>query len=299
MELIAATSALAALAHPDRLAIVRLLARRTPGSMCPSEMIAALGLKPNTLSNHLSALSHAGLVDSQRSGRNLLYRLRIDSIGFLVEHLITDCCNGRPEACAPLAARHLVSFSRVSEMSTYPLNVLFICTGNSARSIMAETLLNDLGGGRFNAFSAGTNPTGRPNEHALATLVRHGHQTKGLASKDIAYFEGPGAPEMDFVFTVCDRAAAEPCPIWFSTAISAYWGLPDPASVQAPMGRIIAAFEQAYGTLEKRIRALVSLPVDRLDRLQLQHELDRIANLDAQVGDMGRDPGALSGARRG
>ncbi len=275
----------AALAHPDRLAIVRLLARRTPDGMRPAEIIAALGLKPNTLSNHLATLSRAGLVDVRRSGRNLFYTLKLQAIGALVEHLVADCCGGRPEACVPLATRHLVSFTKVSDMPDRPLDVLFICTGNSARSIMAEALLRDLGGRRFRAFSAGTNPAARPNNFALATLSAHGHDTAGLVSKHTEKFEADGEAHMDMVFTLCDAAAAEPCPLWLSPAVTAHWGLPDPAAARGTASRIEAAFESAYQTLRARIQALVALPVGAMDRLELQRELDRIAMLGTSANE--------------
>jgi len=281
MESTASIPILAALAHPDRLAIVRLLARRAPDAMRPAEIMAALALKANTLSNHLSTLSAAGLLERRRSGRNLFYAVRLQAIGALVEHLVTDCCGGRPDACAPLAARHLVTFTKVLNMPDRPLNVLFICTANSARSIMAEALLRDLGGERFRTFSAGTNPAAHPNPLALATLSRHGHETSGLESKHTAGFEGEDAPRMDLVFTVCDAAAAEPCPIWLSPALSAHWGLPDPAAPIGPADQQKAAFETAYQTLRARIEALVALPVDAMDRLEFQRELDRIAALSA------------------
>ncbi len=265
MEYIDPIAAFAALAHPDRIAIVQLLARRAPGSMCPAEIIAATGLKGNTLSNHLATLGHAGLVDSRRDGRNIFYTLRMDRIGALVDHLVGDCCGGRPDACAPLAAR------------------LFVCTGNSARSIMAEALLRDLGQGRYRAFSAGTNPAGKPNHYALATLARHGHATEGLYSKDIAVFDGDDLPQMSFVFTVCDRAAAEPCPVWFGPAMTAHWGLPDPASASGSPEQVATAFERAYQTLRLRIEEFIAMPLDVLERPALQQELDRIAALEPRA----------------
>jgi len=273
-------AAFAALANPDRIAIVQLLARRVPGSMCPAEIIAATGLKGNTLSNHLATLGRAELVDSRREGRNVFYTLRMDRIGALVDHLVGDCCGGRPDACAPLTARHLVSFTKVATMGDTPPNVLFICTGNSARSIMAEALLRELGQGRFRAFSAGTNPAGKPNPHALATLARHGHATGGLYSKDISAFDGDNTPQMSFVFTVCDRAAAEPCPVWFGPAMTAHWGLPDPANDSGSPEQVAAAFERAYQTLRLRIEEFIALPLGVLERPTVQQELDRIATLE-------------------
>ena len=285
MESTTSVPVLAALAHPDRQAIVQLLARRAPDAMRPAEIMAPLGLKANTLSNHLSTLNRAGLLDVRRSGRNLFYTLKLQAVGALVEHLVADCCGGRPDVCVPLATRHLVSFTKVSDMPDRPLDVLFICTGNSARSIMAEALLRDLGGGRFRAFSAGTNPAARPNNFALATLSAHGHDTAGLVSKHTEKFEADGEAHMDMVFTLCDAAAAEPCPLWLSPAVTAHWGLPDPAAARGTASRIEAAFESAYQTLRARIQALVALPVGAMDRLELQRELDRIATLGASTNE--------------
>ncbi len=285
METTDAASGFAALAHPDRLAIVRLLARRAPRTARPAELIAALGLKPNTLSNHLAALAAASLVESARQGRSVNYRLRLDRFGALVDHLVADCCGGRPETCAPIAARRLVSFERDAPMPDRPLNVLFICTGNSARSIMAEALLRDIGKGRIRAFSAGTKPAPAVNRHALALLGQLGHDVSGLAPKDLSVFEAPDAPEMDFVFTVCDRAALEPCPIWPGRTVTAHWGLPDPASVEGSEAEIMDAFRAAYATLRRRAELFCALPLENLERMRLQAELDRIGAETAQDAD--------------
>lgn len=278
MESKPATSAFAALAHPDRLAVVRLLARRAPGGVRPAELIAALGLKPNTLSNHLATLTAAGLVEGERRGRRVEYRLQLDRLGALVAHLVSDCCGGRPEACAPLAARQLVSLEKGRPMPDRPPGVLFICTGNSARSIMAEALLRDIGAGRFRAFSAGTRPAKMINPHARALLEEAGHDTSALGPKDLAGFEGPGAPRVDFVFTVCDRAALEPCPVWPGRTASAHWPVPDPAAVDGSEAEVRAAFHGAYATLRRRIERFCALPLDRLDPVRLQQELDRIGS---------------------
>ena len=157
-----------------------------------------------------------------------------------------------------------------------PFNVLFLCTGNSARSILAEAILRKDGGGRFNAFSAGSFP--RPDVHpmSLELLAEHGYPTEGLRSKTWDEFAKPGAPKMDFVFTVCDQAAAEPCPIWPGQPMSAHWGVPDPAAATGTEAEIAFAFSDAYRMLRNRISIFVNLPMAQLDRLSLQKELDRI-----------------------
>ena len=149
-------------------------------------------------------------------------------------------------------------------------NVLFLCTGNSARSILAEAILNRLGQGRFVAFSAGSHPNGRVNPHALDLLNRHGISIpSGLRSKSWDEFAAPGAPELDFVFTVCDNAAGEVCPFWPGQPMTAHWGMPDPAAVEGSDVDKADAFRETFRALERRIGLFVSLPIASLDRLSL------------------------------
>ncbi len=158
-------------------------------------------------------------------------------------------------------------------MSDRVFNVLFLCTGNSARSILAEAALNQKGAGRFRAFSAGSHPAGRVNPHALALLRRLDIPTDGLRSKSWDEFERPGAPALDFVFTVCDNAAGEVCPIWPGHPATAHWGVPDPAAVEGSDEEKDHAFRDAYTTLHRRIELFTSLPLASLDRLALQEHL--------------------------
>jgi arsenate reductase len=148
-------------------------------------------------------------------------------------------------------------------------NVLFICTGNSARSILAEALVDHWGKGRFCGFSAGSFPKGEVNPLALRLLTRLGLPTGGLRSKGWDEFAQPGAPAMDFVFTVCDQAAGEICPIWPGKPVTAHWGLPDPAAIEGTDDARMAAFGRAHRELENRIKLFVSLPIDSLDRMVL------------------------------
>ncbi len=163
-------------------------------------------------------------------------------------------------------------------MSRAPYNVLFLCTGNSARSILAEAILSRLGAGKFNAYSAGSQPKGEVNPHAITLLKRFNYKTDGFRSKSWDEFAAPGAPQLDFVFTVCDNAAGEVCPIWPGQPMTAHWGVPDPAAVEGSEAEIAAAFVDAYGRLQNRITAFTSLPLDSLDRMTLQRKL----------GDIGR-----------
>lgn len=152
-------------------------------------------------------------------------------------------------------------------------NILFLCTGNSARSILAEGLVNHLSGGRFKGFSAGSQPVGRVNPFALETLHTLGCETTGMASKSWDVFAAPDAPRMDFIVTVCDSAAGEACPYWPGSPVTAHWGFPDPAKVEGDDETRRAAFARTAQAIAQRLRLLLSLPVDKLDRLSLQNEL--------------------------
>lgn len=159
-------------------------------------------------------------------------------------------------------------------MSRY--NVLFLCTGNSARSILAEAILNKMGAGRFTAFSAGSFPRGEVNPNALALLAKLGHPVEGLRSKSWDEFSGPGAPELHFVITVCDNAAGEVCPIWPGQPVTAHWGLPDPAAVDGSPAEVAAAFADTYRMLNNRLIAFTNLPMASLDRMALKRRMDEI-----------------------
>lgn len=155
-------------------------------------------------------------------------------------------------------------------------NVLFLCTGNSARSIMAESALNREGQGRFQGFSAGSHPTGTVNPHALELLERQNYPVEDLRSKSWDEFAGPDAPELDFVFTVCDNAAGEVCPIWPGQPMTAHWGIPDPAAVTESEEAAKRAFFDAFRQLNNRISAFVSLPFEQLDQIALKQKLSDI-----------------------
>jgi arsenate reductase len=154
-----------------------------------------------------------------------------------------------------------------------PYNVLFLCTGNSARSIIAESLLQHLGRGRFHAYSAGSFPLGRVNPHAIACLREAGLPVDGLRSKSWDEFAAAGAPPMDIILTVCDNAAGEACPIWPGKPATAHWGVPDPAAVEGSDEDKQRAFRDVAATLKRRIELLVSLPIDKLDRLVMEQRL--------------------------
>lgn len=167
----------------------------------------------------------------------------------------------------------------MSETKIY--NVLFLCTGNSARSILGEAIMNRLGAGKFAGYSAGSDPKGQVNPHAIHLLESLQHDISGLRSKSWSEFAKPGAPPLDFVFTVCDNAANEVCPVWPGQPMSAHWGLPDPAAVEGTEAEIAAAFAETYRHLRNRISAFCALPFDTLDRMTLQARLTKIGKGEA------------------
>jgi arsenate reductase len=159
-------------------------------------------------------------------------------------------------------------------MADKSYNVLFVCTGNSARSILAEALMNDMGASRgFKAFSAGSHPKGTVHPWALKTLAQHHFSTDGYRSKSWEEFASADAPHLDFVFTVCDQAAGEVCPVWPGQPMTAHWGMPDPAAVEGPDAAIEKAFLDTFITLKRRIQLMLSLPLTSLDKLAIQREI--------------------------
>jgi len=163
-------------------------------------------------------------------------------------------------------------------MSEKQYTVLVLCTGNSARSILGEVLFNVLGKGKFKAYSAGSKPAGKVNPGALEWLQAQGHSTEGLRSKSWDEFTAPGAPEFDFIFTVCDNAAGEACPLWLGKPATAHWGIPDPAHVEGDEARR-AAFRKAADQLARRIQLFLSLPIEKLDKLTLKEKLAEIGRI--------------------
>ncbi len=272
MEQTRATHAFAMLGHPGRLAVFRLLMRFAPRGVRPTEIAEAMGLKPNTLSHHLSDLTAAGLIQVRRQGRSLFYAVDLDATEALIGYLALDVGRARPDLLGSLHSAH----KDTADMQATDFNVLFICSGNSARSIFAEALLRDLGNGKFRAFSAGTRPGTELNPFALEVLKRNGHDIADLRSKHVSEFQQPGAPVMDFVFTVCDAAAGEECPPWPGQPITGHWGLPDPVKATGTDAEKALVFAQTYAGLRRRIAAFVELPFASLNRLSLQARVDAL-----------------------
>jgi len=272
METNRAAHAFATLGHPGRLAVFRLLMRHAPHGVRPTEIAGALALKQNTLSHHLADLTAADLVQVERQGRSLFYAVDLGATEDLIGYLALDLGRGRPD----LLTSFLDLKKDLPAMRDTDFDVLFICSGNSARSIFAEALLRDLGRGKFQAFSAGTRPNTELNPFALEVLQRNGHDTSTLRAKHVSEFQQPGSGEMDFVFTVCDTAAAEECPPWPGQPITGHWGLPDPVKATGTDAEKALVFAQTYAALRRRIASFVELPFDTLNRLSLQTQIDRI-----------------------
>jgi len=261
--------------------IVRLLIRRHPDRVPAGEIAVALGLKPSTLSAHLAALMQVRLVTRTRDGTSLLYATDVTQVRQTLDYLILDCCRGRPDLCAPVSP-----FPRTgaTAMADPKYNVLFICTGNSARSIFAESILREMAGDRFAAFSAGTRPSSELNPFAVRLLQDKGYDVSQLRAKNVAEFCGPDAPHLHFVFTVCDQAANEECPAWEDQPVSAHWGMPDPVKATGTDAQKALAFQHAYGALRHRIAAFTALRIESLDRLALQRAVDAIGRENPGAG---------------
>lgn len=273
MDMEEAILALAALAQTTRLAVFRLLVMHEPEGLPAGDIAQRLAVPQNTLSSHLGALARAGLVSPLRQGRSIVYRARIEGLSQLTTFLTEECCGGRPGLCAPTSS---TGRRQGETMTERVFNVLFLCTGNSARSILAEAMLAQDGKGRFRAFSAGSQPKGQVNPMALKVLADSGYGTEGLRSKSWDEFALPNAPVMDFVFTVCDSAAGEACPIWPGTPITAHWGIDDPAGVEGSALDRERAFVLAQKFLKNRLDLFRALPITTLDAMTLQQKLDAI-----------------------
>ena len=185
---------------------------------------------------------------------------------------------------SPASTRRAEPEIRNASMSDVPYNVLFICTGNSARSLFAEAIINDLDRARFCGYSAGSHPSSDgPHPYAIEQLERLNYDTSFARTKNWSEFAEPNAPKMNFVFTVCDQAAAEECPVWPGQPITAHWGVPNPVSVEGNEAERRLAFSEAYKQLRNRISIFVSLPIDTLDKFALQKRLDEIGETVAPV----------------
>lgn len=253
---------------------MRLLARYRPYGLPAGDIARLVGVPHNTMSTHLAILEAAGLVRSRREGRLMIFAADTEAcerlIGALGEGL--DPASRRPVQGSALPVL------RRKEASARPFTVLVLCTANSARSLMAEALINREGGGRFVAMSAGSQPSAAPHPEALRLLAGLGYDIAALRSKRWDRFAVEGAEAIDFVVTVCDAAAGEPCPTWPGHPLSVHWGIADPAA-RAPADQR-AAMLAAYRQLAARATSLVNLPIERMDLPSLQQALAGIARLE-------------------
>lgn len=277
MESIDAASKFAALAQPTRIEVMRLLAERGASGMAAGDLANQLEQPPSTLSFHLSALEQAGLVRSTRQGRRIIYAVRFAGLRELFSFLTETCCNGRPELCGDLA-RLLPEDVEETRTMQAAFNVLFVCTRNSARSILAEALLEKVGRGRFQAYSAGTEPAPAPMPEVLERLRTMGHEIDHLRSKSWTEFTGPSAPRMDFVITLCDVPEGEACPDLGSRPITAAWPFPDPAKFTGSDVERAALLNGLYGMVRRRLEAFCNLPFGSLDKIALKARLDELGD---------------------
>jgi len=269
--------ALSALSQETRLDVFRLLTRAEPVGMCAGDIAEAVGGLQNTVSTNLAILARAGLIRSVREGRSVRYFADLDGMSQLLAFLMEDCCDGKPEACAPLLQSvYRACGANEAETMTRRYHALFLCTGNSARSIMAEAILNRWGGGRFHAFSAGSHPRGVVHPFTIDLLRQQNFDPGFARSKSWDEFTGEDARPLDFVFTLCDDAAAEACPTWPGQPMTAHWSIPDPAKAAGNDVEQRLAFADTYRMLNNRISIFVNLPMASLDRLSLQKRLDDI-----------------------
>ncbi len=282
-----AATAFAALSQDARLNLLRLLMAEGPTGMAAGELASRLALPASTTSFHLSALERSGLTQSTRQGRQIIHAARTAGLRRLLGYLTETCCGGRPELCGDLA-RLLPPWPEEDQGMTPAFNVLFLCTHNSARSIMAEAILAKHGGGRFHAYSAGSQPIARPNAEVIEKLRVLGHETGELRSKSWNEFTGPNAPHMDFVITLCDTPNGQECPDFGNMAVTAAWPLPDPAKFTGSAIERAALLNELYASLQRRITIFTALPFASLDRMALKARLDELAGgrLPAPVGTL-------------
>lgn len=277
MENDRAALAFTAIGQPTRLEMLRTLLAAGPTGLAAGEVASRLGVPSSTLSFHLRALEHAGLIAATRQGRSLIYAARIADLRDLIAFLVDACCDGQPEHCGDL---HRL-FDPPREKSAMPsaFNVLFLCTRNSARSIMAEAILGRIGGTCFQAFSAGSDPAAEgPLPEVIQQLKALGHEVSGLRSKDWSEFTGPGAPPMDFVIALCDTLTGQSCPDFGEHAVTASWPLPDPAKFAGSTAERATLLNELYAALRRRLEVFASLPMASLDRMALRARLDELAN---------------------
>jgi protein-tyrosine-phosphatase/DNA-binding transcriptional ArsR family regulator len=275
MEIAEAAQVFGALGQESRLGVLRLLLDRAPDGVSSGELADKLSLPASTTSFHLSALEKAGLVENNRQGRQMIYSVRTDALRGLLAFLTEACCGGQPELCADLVSLLPAPVEKIAGIQP-AFNVLFLCTRNSARSIMAEAILARAGRGRFRAYSAGSDPAARPLPEVLDKLRAVGHDITGLHSKSWERFIGPDAPRMDFVIALCDTLDGQACPDFGDAPLTAKWGMPDPAKFTGSPVECSTMLNELYASLYRRITIFINLPFPKLERMALKARLDEI-----------------------
>lgn len=267
-----------ALAQATRIEAMRLLADRGMTGLTAGELSSALSLAPSTLSFHLSALEQAGLVQSTRRGRHVIYAVRFAGLRTLLSFLTETCCTGRSDLWSELA-RLLPEVSDKDNSMQPAFNVLFLCTRNSARSIMAEAMIEAIGRGRFRGYSAGSDPAKTPMPAVLERLQALGHDVSHLRSKSWNEFMRPDAPRMDFVVTLCDNLDGQVCPEFGGRVVTAAWPFPDPAKFKGSEMERATNLNALYGMIRRRLEIFVNLPYASLDRMALKKRLDELSDV--------------------
>jgi arsenate reductase len=284
METDEAAFAFAALGQATRLDLLRVLLDAGPNGVAAGELANRLGVPSSTLSFHLRALDQAGLIAATRQGRSLVYAVQFARLRALLAFLVEACCGGEPDRCGDLG-RMLDTITRDKSIMSQPaFNVLFLCTHNSARSIMAEAILDKIGRPRFEGWSAGSDPRpDGPLPEVLALLKTLGHDISDLRSKSWNELTGPDAPRMDFVITLCDTLQGQTCPDFGATTITGAWPLPDPSKFSGTAAERATLLNEVYAGLRRRLEAFISLPVASLDRIALKARVDELADPHAVV----------------
>lgn len=275
MEMRQAATAFAALSQETRLELIRLLIAQGASGMPAGDIAGRLSVPPSTLSFHLAALERAGLTQSTRQGRQIVYAVRFAGLRQLLGYLTEACCAGQPDLCGDLA-RLFPPLPEEDPDMTPAFNVLFLCTRNSARSIIAEAILDKVGQGRFHAYSAGSEPAPAPMPEVLERLKTLGHDVSGLRCKSWNEFAGPDAPHMDFVITLCDTVHGQMCPDFGDLAATGAWPLPDPAKFTGNAAEQATMLNELYASLRRRIEIFVALPFASLERAAMKARLDEI-----------------------
>jgi protein-tyrosine-phosphatase/DNA-binding transcriptional ArsR family regulator len=283
MEESEAAQVFSALSQESRLTVLRLLLAAGPSGLRSGEIADKLALHPATTSFHLNALERAGLTQSTRQGRQIIHAVRFAALRELIVFLTETCCSGRPELCGDIG-RLLPDIPEETNAMTPAFNVLFLCTRNSGRSIMAEAILRQIGRGRFNAYSAGSDPADAPMPEVLERLRSLGHDTSHLRSQSWHEFTGPQAPRMDFVIALCDTLDGQICPDFGDRAVTGAWPLPDPAKFSGSPAEQATMLNEVYASLHRRLSIFISLPFASLDRMAVRARLDEIGAGPIPVG---------------